>query len=203
MYRPSAFAVDDIPKLHTFIRQRSFATIAIAGVHFAYAPVVLNENGALGRVRFHLARGNPVAALADGAMLHFSFLEADAYVSPDWYESKGRVPTWNYIAVEGRGVARKLDGGELRQLLIDLSAEQEDALRPKPPWTIDKVAVERMSALLNAIDGFEVAFENLEGKFKLSQNMPAADIASVIANLEARGDAASLAVAAEMRKSKI
>jgi transcriptional regulator len=203
MYRPSAFAVDDIAKLHAFIRQRAFATIAVAGVHFAYAPLVLAGNGALGRVRFHLARGNPVVALADGAVLHFSFLGVDAYVSPDWYESKGRVPTWNYMAVEGRGVARKLDGDGLRQLLVDLSAEQEEALRPKSPWTIDKVPQERMGGLLNAIDGFEVVFEKLEGKFKLSQNMPVEDVAGVIANLEARGDTASEAVAAEMRKSKI
>jgi transcriptional regulator len=203
MYRPPAFAVDDVAKLHDFIRKRVFATVAIAGegtVHFAYAPVVLDENGPLGRMRFHLARGNPVAASADGATLHLSFLGPDTYVSPDWYESKGRVPTWNYMAVEARGVARKLDGDGLRQLLVDLSAQEEEHLRPKQPWTLDKVPEERIAVLLNAIDGFEVELESLEGKFKLSQNMPPEDIAGVIANLKARGDANANAVAKAMKQ---
>jgi transcriptional regulator len=203
MYRPPAFAVDDVAKLHAFVRKRVFATVAVAGesvVHFAYVPVVLDENGSLGRVRFHLAHVNPVAVLTDGATLHFSFLGPDAYVSPDWYESKGRVPTWNYMAVEARGVARKLDCDGLRQLLVDLSAQEEKHLRPKQPWTLDKVPEERLAALLNAIDGFEVTLDSLEGKFKLSQNMPPEDVAGVIANLEARGDANANAVAKAMKQ---
>jgi transcriptional regulator len=200
MYRPRAYAVDDLATLHAFIRENAFATVALAregAVHFAYAPVVLDEKGVL---RFHLARINPVAIHADGAMLHFSFMGPHAYVSPDWYESKGRVPTWNYMAVEACGIARKLDGDGLHQLLVDLSAQEEEHLRQKKPWTIDKVAEDRVTALLNAIDGFEVVFENLEGKFKLSQNMSPEDVAGTIASLEARGDAASVSVARAMRK---
>ena len=44
-----------------------------------------------------------------------------------------------------------------------------------------------------------LAFERLEGKFKLSQDKPPEDMAGVIEGLEARGDAASLAVARAMR----
>ncbi|HEY5239472.1 MAG TPA: FMN-binding negative transcriptional regulator [Rhizomicrobium sp.] len=203
MYRPRAYAVDDIGTLHAFIRKRVFATVAVAGegtVHFAYAPVVLDENGTLGRVRFHLARVNPVTSHADGATLHLSFLGSDTYVSPDWYESKGRVPTWNYMAVEARGVAHKLGGDALHQLLVDLSVQEEEHLRPKKPWTLDKVPEERLAALLNAIEGFEVALESLEGKFKLSQNMPPEDIAGVIAGLEARDDTNAKAITEAMKR---
>jgi len=203
MYRPAAFVVDDVAALHAVIRARVFATIALAhdGVHFAYAPVVLDMPGNFGTLRFHLARANPVCALADGRPLSFSFIAVDAYVSPGWYETAGLVPTWNYIAVEASGIARKLDREELRQLLIDLSAQEEEKLSKKP-WTLDKVPEARIEALLNGIEGFSVPLDALQGKFKLSQDKKPADIAGVIAALEARGDAASRAVADAMRKSR-
>jgi transcriptional regulator len=202
MYRPAAFVVEDMAALHSVIRARVFATIAIGDsekLHFAYAPVVLDEGGKSGTLRFHLARGNPVCAIADGRTLSFSFMGPGAYVSPDWYETEGLVPTWNYIAVEASGTARKLDRKELRQLLVDLSAQEEVKL-PKQPWTLDKIPETRIETLLNGIEGFAVPLDALHGKFKLSQDKKPADIAGVILALEARGDAVSAAVANAMRK---
>jgi len=205
MYRPAAYAIDDPAMLHNVMRQRSFATLAATlqdEVRFAYAPVVVDaEPAPFGMVRFHLARGNPMAEL-DGEPVHLSFLAADTYVSPDWYEANGLVPTWNYIAVEARGRARELDQGELRQLLVDLATAAEERLLPKPPWNIDKLPQERLEMLFKGIRGFSVALERLEGKFKLSQDKRPADVGSVIAALETRGDAQSLAVALAMRNDR-
>jgi transcriptional regulator len=202
MYRPPAYAIDDVRVLHDVMRQRSFATVAaiVQGrVHFAYAPVVVDaEPGPLGAVRFHLARDNPLAELP-AAEMRLSFLGPDAYVSPDWYEEAGYVPTWNYIAVEASGHAQLLEDGELRRLLADLSAFHEERLRPKPPWTLDNIGEQRMAALLRGIRGFALKLDTLEGKFKLSQDKAATNTAAVMARLEARGDAASLAVAKAMR----
>jgi len=203
MYRPRAFAVDDVSVLHEVMRRRSFATIAAfidGDIRFAYAPVLIDANPQpLGAARFHLARNNPLAEMR-GLAVRLSFLGADAYVSPDWYETKGSVPTWNYIAVEAGGRAELHDDVALRRLLADLSAVHEERLRPKPPWTLDKISDERLNALLNGIRGFAVTFESLEGKFKLSQDKSPANIAGVMAGLESRGDAASLAVARAMRE---
>ncbi len=201
MYRPAAFAVNDRSAIEAFIRAQPFATIALVrdgAVELAYAPVVLDGEV----VRFHLAASNPVARFAAGARLKLSFLGPHAYVSPDWYESAGKVPTWNYCAVEGEGVAERLDGAALTSLLVDLSAAAEEKLAPKPPWTIDKIPRDRMAALLKAIVGFSLRFETLEAKFKLSQNVAAADAAGVMAGLEARGDAAGAAVAAAMKRMR-
>ncbi len=202
MYRPRFFAIDDVEVLHSIIRMRVFATLALAHegrVHFAYAPVVLTGEGK-GILLFHLARANPVAALADGALLSVSFMGPDAYISPDWYETEGRAPSWNYIAVEGTGIAHTLSRAELLALLEELAGQEEGKLLPKQPWTLDKVPAQRRELLLDAITGFSLAFETLEGKFKLSQDKTPGDIAGVIAALEARGDAASRAVAAAMRR---
>ncbi len=201
MYRPRAFAVDDVALLRKFIRERTFATVALAvngRVLFAYTPAVLDGDG-LGCLRFHLAKANPVCAAADGADLNISFLGGDAYISPDWYATQGRVPTWNYMAVEACGRARKLSREGLHKLLVDISADQENRLLPKPPWLIGKVGKSKLEGLLNAIEGFEVVLEKLEGKFKLSQNVGPADINGAIAGLEARGDARSAAIADAMK----
>ena len=199
MYRPKAFVVDDADALHAFIRAQPFATVAAVidgAVAFAYAPVVIGADGA---ARFHLAGNNPLAGLADGAVVRLSFAGANAYVSPDWYVTEGMVPTWNYQAIEGQGALRRLDDAGLRALLVELSAAEEEKLLPKKPWTIDKVPGARMAALLNAITGFEVRFETLQGKFKLSQNVKPEDFDGVLRGLDARGAAD---VAAAMRKAR-
>ena len=204
MYRPRAFVEDDVAVLRDFIRKRAFATVALAiegRIHFAYTPVVLDDGG-FGRVRFHLAKGNPACAAADGATLNFSFLGDDAYVSPDWYDTPGRVPTWNYTAVEASGTARKLARDELRQLLVDISADQEMRLLPKEPWRIEKIDPAKLAGLLEAIDGFEVVLDSLEGKFKLSQNVGEADKNGAIVGLEGRTDARSLAIARAMKSTR-
>ncbi|HEY1708431.1 MAG TPA: FMN-binding negative transcriptional regulator [Rhizomicrobium sp.] len=205
MYRPPFFAVDDLPVLHDAIRKRVFATIATqvnGAIEFAYAPVVLDlAEGPRGGVRYHLARGNTLAALEDGARVKLSFIATDAYVSPDWYRALVTVPTWNYIAVEGEGVVKRTSRKDLLRLVVDLSAQEEAKLYPKEPWQIAKLPDARVEALLNGIAGFSVAFETLHGKFKLSQDKKPEDIQGVIAGLEGRDDPASLAVAAEMRKA--
>lgn len=204
MYRPSAFAVDDVSVLHDVIRNRVFATIAAVrdgAVAFAYAPLVLDaESGPLGGIRFHLAIGNPLVKLEDGARVSISLMASDAYISPDWYAQPVTVPTWNYVAVEGEGAVRRLSREELRQQIIDMSAQEEEKLLPKPPWKVDKVDAKRLEGLLNGIVGFSLLFESLLGKFKLSQNKSKDDFEGAIAGLEARGDAASLAVAREMKR---
>jgi transcriptional regulator len=201
MYRPNAFAVDDPAVLRAVISNRVFATFAavIDGrIAFAYAPVIVDDGG----VRFHLALLNPLAALESGSRVLMSIVARDAYVSPDWYRAIVTVPTWNYIAVEGEGTVRRLARDELRALVIALSAQEEAKLAPKAPWLIDKVPEARVEAMLSAITGFELSFERLQGKFKLSQDKPEDDIAGVIEGLEARGDPASSAVARAMREVK-
>jgi transcriptional regulator len=202
MYRPGPYVQDDVAALHDIIRERSFCLVAAVvngEPQFAYAPAVVDAEGPRGGVRFHLARANPLASL-DGAKVRLSFLGPDTYVSPDWYETHGLVPTWNYIAVEGAGAMRRLDTAALRQLLVDLSAVHEERLRPKQPWTIDKVPEAKMGALLNAIVGFSVSFETLEGKFKLSQDKRPEDFAGVVRALEASDNADAQAIAAAMQR---
>jgi transcriptional regulator len=57
-----------------------------------------------------------------------------------------------------------------------------------------------LAGMLGGIVGFEIAVSRLDGKFKLSQNRPAADRPRIIAALDARDDADSHGVAGLMRE---
>jgi transcriptional regulator len=110
-------------------------------------------------------------------------LEAEAYVSPDWYAAPDQVPTWNYLTVEAEGAVTPLDEAGLVALLDDLSAMEEGRLAPKPAWTRHKMSPGRFEAMLRGIVGARLAVSRLEGTFKLSQNKTAADRAGVITAL--------------------
>jgi len=203
MYNPPHFAVSDVAWMHDFVRRNAFATIAAVidgAVHFAYAPLVLDQSPApLGKVFFHVARSNPIAGLASGSPVKLTVMGSHAYVSPDWYDTPDQVPTWNYMAVEGGGRAQRLPDGDVAAYLARLSAEQESFLAPKTPWSPARLRPERMKQLLLGIVGFELSFETLEGKTKLSQNRSQTDIRNVIAALVERGDEAGRAIASAMQ----
>ena len=202
MYIPALFQLSDRDVLHEFVRTHSFAVIAglIGGeIQLAYAPTLFNADRPHGRVQFHLARANPMAALESGQTVKISFMGPHSYISPNWYKSS-QVPTWNYIAAEGVGRVRRLNTDELRQQLTALAAQHEAHAAPGNPWSPAKLNPEQMTMLLKAIAGFEVEFASLDGKLKLSQNKSQADIAGAIEGLEQHGDETSLTIAAAMRK---
>ena len=203
MYVPRHFSQDDTADAHDLIRSNVFATLVteVSGRPDAtHVPVVLDaERGELGSLRFHLARANPTGkALADEREVLVMFVGPNTYISPDWYANENLVPTWNYAVVHAYGMPRTMDDAELRHLLDDLSASQEERL-PKSPWTTDKMPPDLVDKMCKAIVGFELPITELQGKWKFDQNKGADDRAGVVAALEELGGESKRAVAATMR----
>jgi transcriptional regulator len=187
MHPAHAFLEEDAEKLLDHLAAFPFATIAAAPAGrplVAHAPLVIRRlEGGLA-LDFHLSRNNALAsAIADGFRAVAVSLAADAYISPDWYESADQVPTWNYVSVEAEGPVRMLEEAELVALLDDLSAQEEVRLAPKRPWTRGKMAPGRFETMLRGIVGARLTVERLEGTFKLSQNKNAGDQAGVVRGL--------------------
>ena len=123
-----------------------------------------------------------------------------AYVSPSWYGAGPAVPTWNYAAVHAYGKVRTIpDPDWLREFVRRLS-ERHEAREPAPPWQIETLPEPYLASMLKGIVGVEIDVSRLEGKFKLSQNRPAADRPRIIAALERRDDQISREVAGLMRE---
>ncbi len=206
MYIPAAFNENRIDVLRAFMRDTAFATLVTrAGDAMIASHVPLLHDAApapWGTLRGHVARANPHWRALDGGGESLAlFVGAQGYVSPNWYPSKrehGRVvPTWNYVAVHAYGTARAIDNRDwLRRLVTDLTQAHEQGLAQ--PWRIEDAPAEFIDVMLKGIVGFEIRLTRIEGKWKLSQNRPPQDREAAIDGLKARGDAASLAVAAAM-----
>lgn len=195
MHPNAGFRQEDEAPLLAHLARYAFATLAAAPAGrplVAHAPVLVRRLESGLALDFHLSRGNALAPfLAEGFRAVAVSLAADAYVSPDWYESEGAVPTWNYVSVEVEGPVAVLDNDGLVALLDDLSAQEEARLLPKPIWTRAKMAPGRFEAMCRSIVGARLTVERLEGTFKLSQNKDEADRAGVMAGL---GDHAIVAL---------
>jgi transcriptional regulator len=151
------------------------------------------------RAVFHVARGNPLIALADTASCWLLVVNgADAYVSPDWYVSPDQVPTWLYQTVHLTGRVQKLSDDELAVQLDTLSAKFDGWLAPKPPWTVSKMTAARLEALKKAIVGLVLTVEEVEGTFKLNQHKSDVDHVAIASALTDRPDEAAKTIGQQM-----
>jgi transcriptional regulator len=141
-------------------------------------------------VAFHVARGNALAALADGKSHWLIAVNgADTYVSPHWYASPDQVPTWLYQAVHLSGPVRAMSNQELADHLDALSSKFESWLAPKPSWSTGEMTAGRREAMMKAITGLVMTVEDIEGSFKLNQHKSDVDHAAIAIELSRQGDA--------------
>jgi transcriptional regulator len=190
MHPNRKFHIESREEMAALVRAEGFGMVVVqtdAGLRAVHVPVLLTGNS----LRFHVSRGNAVhAALAEGCEALFVVTGAHAYVSPHWYGLEGRVPTWSYVAVELNGKVEPLSPEALVALLDDMSAEQEERLRPKKPWTRDEMSTGRFESLLTAIAGFEMHIADWRGTAKIDQDKPAEVRSRIAAALRGRGEEA-------------
>lgn len=199
MYVPDHFLQDDRDAALDLIERNAFGLL-VAGAEAAHIPFVLDRQQGL--LRCHVARANPIWTLAVNQAVLAVFSGPHAYVSPDWYDSPGLVPTWNYTAVHVLGTAREMPAPALEAHLRALVAQEERHLSPKPAWALDRVPAKAVAALQRGIVGLEIPLERVDAKWKLSQNRAQADRRKVIGALRARGGENNTAVADAMERSE-
>ena len=203
MYIPPAFKIDRPTSLEFASRHGFGMVCAFDGKMPIASPLPFDIDYAgdgTPRVSFHVARGNPLAACADGqASWLLAVNGPHAYVSPHWYASVDQVPTWLYQTVHLTGPARIMSGEELVQNLERLSAKFEAHLAPKPAWSIAEVSAGRREMLLRMITGIVMTVDTVEGTFKLNQTKSEADAESVAGALAAQGDHDAQEIARQLR----
>ena len=201
MYIPRAFRVEDASKLAAFIHQHSFATLI---THDGMAPFASHlpmlfrpDVGSHGTLVSHMARANPQwQHFACGGEVLVIFHGPHSYISPSWYQAELAVPTWNYATVHAYGVPTVFSEHERVVSLLHETVSAYEASFEQP-WR-GNLPDEFRDKLIHGIVAFEIPVTRIEGKFKLGQNRPAADIQGVIDALSRSNDADSLAVARMM-----
>jgi transcriptional regulator len=201
IYTPPAFAETRPEVLAAFVRAHPLGLLISAGPEgLAADPVPFLIDGTE-RLRAHVARANGQwRALRAAPDCLVVFQGPEAYVTPSWYPAKaehGRVvPTWNYAVVEVRGRARVIEDTDwLSRQIDDLTAARE--AERAAPWAVADAPAPFVAAQLRGIVGIEIAVTALAGKWKASQNRPAADRAGVAGGLAAEGAEAMAALVRE------
>ena len=201
MYIPKQFDEPDIEIMHQLIREKPLATLVTMssnGLNANHIPLHLVATPApYGVLRGHVARANPVwrdfqANIDTLAIFH----GPDAYITPDWYVTKKEtgkvVPTWNYAVVHAHGMLSIIDDAEwVRNQLEALTAQNE--ARFSEPWRVSDAPTEFTDKLIEAVVGIEIVITRLSGKWKVSQNQPPRNQASVIEGLSRTPDTRAMA----------
>ena len=205
MYRPPAYRIDDDAAALRLISDWAFATLATVHdgrIEFSQLPMIADAERRV--LRGHLARANPHGGRIDGAMARALFTGPHGYISPNWYEDKTRVPTWNYMAVEIGGPVRVITAPDaVDAMLIDLSHHFESRrhdLDRDSEWKIDKLPSQKREALRKGIVAFELDIERIELKGKLSQKDKPADLDGAV-NALSTGDESQRRLADAMRSA--
>jgi len=200
MYIPAYFHETDLTQLDWLAAHDVFGTLisATEGAPVAsHLPVLYRRAGAEVTLTGHWARQNPQWSTIEGQRVLFIFHGPHAYISPRWYTDPARnVPTWDYAAAHLYGHVRLIqDAGKLEQVVAALAAHFEAGA--PAPWRMSEVLPRQK--LLSGIVGFELSVDDIQIKFKLNQNHPAANVEGAIAALRAQGGEDAGALAALMQ----
>ena len=198
MYIPAHFKASD-DEVRELLRNHGAAdliTSTAGGILATMLPFIYEEPGSSpeagqhGRLLGHVARNNDQwrnPAQGDAMVI---VRGPDAYISPSWYETKrqhGRVvPTWNYVTAHVYGPLVVHDDVAWVEALVRRLTARHESSRPEP-WSPDDAPEPYFRGQLRAIVGLELPISRIEGKFKLSQNRPEADVDGVIDGLTASG----------------
>jgi transcriptional regulator len=204
VYLPPLFSETRTEVLVAHIERHDFGLLVSHGAGWMIAsqiPFLVERRDDRLYLLGHLARANPQCGDLEAAGEALAIFQGPhAYISPSWYETGPAVPTWNYATVHAYGPVRTIADRDWLRDLVDRLSTRHEATEPAPPWRMRDLPNAYVEMMLNGIVGLELAVDRLEGKFKLSQNRPAADRPRIIAALERRDDPDSQHVARLMHE---
>ncbi len=203
MYTPKNFEEPRIEVMHELMRARPLATLVTltsGGLTANHIPLhLIDQPAPFGTLREHVASANPLwSDYAKDVEVLAIFHGPDSYITPSWYAIKQEtgkvVPTWNYAVVHAYGTLRVIDDAAWVRAQIEALTTHNEAGFAHP-WLVSDAPHEYTEKLIGAIVGFEIVITRLSGKWKVSQNQPAQNQASVIEGLGNSGyhDATAMA----------
>jgi transcriptional regulator len=207
MYSPVQFRECRPEVLASAIRDIRFGTLVMhsgAALIASHIPMVLIQGSEGLQLQGHVSRANPQWNRFDPATDALAiFLGPHAYITPSWYASKAEhqrvVPTWNYISVQATGPLTIVHDTQWLLHHINELTDLNEAGYTKP-WSVSDAPPEFIEQLSGAIVGVSMRVRTLEGSWKMAQHRSEADRQGVVEGLLKSGDAASIAVAAEMQR---
>lgn len=209
MYLPSHFKEERVDVVHSLMREHplgALVTLGADGLNANHIPFMIDpEPPPFGTLRAHVARANPAwRDFSRDVEALVIFQGPQAYVTPSWYATKRQtgkvVPTYNYLVVHAYGPLRAIEDPAWLRGFVERLANRFEAGRAQP-WKITDAPADFIEKQLQAIVGIEIPVTRLRGKWKVSQNRPAADREGVIRGLQEMGDVDATAIADWIRRA--
>jgi transcriptional regulator len=164
MYVPSHFSVTEQEEMFSFLDANAFGQLISVTDHrltASHLPFLVTDDRK--HLHCHLARQNSHWQALEGQQVLVTFQGPHDYISPSWYQTPG-VPTWNYQALHIYGRGRVF--------------EEPEAIA---------TVVEALSTRYESGFDEQIEIEELQCKYKLSQNRPTQDHQPVIDKLDELG----------------
>jgi len=195
MFTPSSFKEENSETLLKIIQENAFATIVTTDEHGAPIatplPFLIKKSSNDIKLQAHFAKANPQwKHLESNTKVLVIFNGPHCYISPSWYKKPG-VPTWNYVTVHAYGSAKLFESNQqTAELIEELTDKYEQG--QEDPWKAENNYPDKM---LNAIVGFEIVVQELQGKVKIGQNKSGEDLEGVAKALGKSSSEQELAIA--------
>jgi transcriptional regulator len=187
LYIPDRHAERDRTLLADFLDEYSFAMVLSVqgGLRVTNVPTLHHPDASgWGRLWWHLAKNNPQNQALDGeSECTVVFHGPHAYISPNWYQSKNAVPTWNFATVHATGKPRRLDDDATAAGLKRLVDKNEARYGGGSQWSYSQLPESYLRGMRQGIVAYEMTIETVEAKFKLGHERSAADQQGVIDGL--------------------
>jgi transcriptional regulator len=184
MHTSKTFKENDPAALLKIMQENAFATIITnddEGKPVAtQLPFLVKQKDDQIILQAHFAKVNPQwKHLEENSQVLVSFQGPHCYISPSWYDDSS-VPTWDYVTVQVYGVAKLFESNQqTAELIEELTDKYEQAL--DKPWKAKNNYPDKM---LNAIIGFEISVQEIQGKVKIGQNKSGEDLKGVVKALD-------------------
>ncbi|MEK7439532.1 MAG: FMN-binding negative transcriptional regulator [Chloroflexota bacterium] len=200
MYIPKHYLVEDRKKIWAFMRANSFATLVTIENDSPLAthlPFVIGENGEVVRLTSHLAKANPQWKNFESRHEALVIFQGPhAYISPDHYDHKQNVPTWNYVAVHVYGIPVILKDEAHERVITSMI----DSFQATYKHQYDELPDDYKRKMINGTVAFEINVTRLEAKHKLSQNRSISEQIRVAESLVKSEDQAAIEVGTMMKE---
>ncbi len=182
MYIPTHYKNENEAELIEFIGKNSFGLLVSKGAAFpsiTHLPFTIEKDETI-VLWSHFAAANPHAKeLKTGDKVTVVFNGPHGYISPSLYDEKVNVPTWNYIAVHAIGTYQLCTPEEKNAGLEKMIASFEPAYAKQ----YESLPHDYLEQMKKGIVAFTIRVEQLQGKYKLSQNKTEGEIDRITSHL--------------------
>ena len=183
------------------MQQHPFITLCGADANgkpvVTHIPVLIDERNNQLFLRGHIMKNTDhYKAFISNPNVVAVFTGPHTYVSASWYTNPQQGSTWNYMTVHAKGTIQFLDEPALLSLLEDLTAHFEN--NDQSPALYSRIPDDYVQRMVKAIVAIEVAIEEMDHVFKLSQNRDENSYHNIIEKLQQQ-DAQAKQIADEMK----